>query len=211
MGHARGGLVFATKVDGATLRRQISKLLPRRSAVCRWHYPTPRHICARTSLAAIAQHSARRLKASSTSGRSSQPSRNRSSKPRRVRRARAILSLAAFYASDDIPEELFTQAPENYPAALARTCSEPRGARKGDRRAQSLLARRFCFQHAHIFGSSAGAASGTGRACVRSVPVDAKCVPRCLACVSRARVRYVGDLRASHFPRRHGSFANHRG
>ena len=32
--------------------------------------------------------------------------------------ARAVLTLAAFYAPDNIPEELFTQAPEIYPAAL---------------------------------------------------------------------------------------------
>jgi hypothetical protein len=39
--------------------------------------------------------------------------------------ARAILSLAAFYAPDDIPEELFTQAIENYPQALATTVASP--------------------------------------------------------------------------------------
>jgi hypothetical protein len=33
--------------------------------------------------------------------------------------ARAILSLAAFYAPDNIPEELFTQTAGHYPAALA--------------------------------------------------------------------------------------------
>ena len=39
--------------------------------------------------------------------------------------ARAIVSLAAFYAPDDIPEELFTQAPEHYPAALAQVAASP--------------------------------------------------------------------------------------
>jgi hypothetical protein len=116
--------------------------------------------------------------------------------------ARAILSLAAFYASDDIPEELFTQAPGNYPAALARFVASPVELEK----AIGALSR-----FSLVDFVSAGAGSGTGRACERSVPVDAKCVPRCLVCVSRARVRYVGDLRASHFPRPHGSFANHRG
>jgi tetratricopeptide (TPR) repeat protein len=37
--------------------------------------------------------------------------------------ARAILSLAAFYAPDDIPEELFTQAAKHYPAALAQVAA----------------------------------------------------------------------------------------
>jgi tetratricopeptide (TPR) repeat protein len=39
--------------------------------------------------------------------------------------ARAILSLAAFYGPDDIPEELFTQAAEHYPAALAQVATSP--------------------------------------------------------------------------------------
>ena len=39
--------------------------------------------------------------------------------------ARAILSLAAFYAPDDIPEELFTKAAEHYPVALAQVANSP--------------------------------------------------------------------------------------
>ncbi len=39
--------------------------------------------------------------------------------------AGAVLSLAAFYAPDEIPEELFTQAPEYYPAALAEVLANP--------------------------------------------------------------------------------------
>src|SRR5262249_14150957 len=39
--------------------------------------------------------------------------------------AGAILSLAAFYAPDDIPEELFTQAAEHYPVALAQLATSP--------------------------------------------------------------------------------------
>ncbi len=35
-----------------------------------------------------------------------------------ARGARAVLTLAAFYAPDNIPEELFKQAPEIYPPAL---------------------------------------------------------------------------------------------
>ncbi len=38
---------------------------------------------------------------------------------------RAVLSLAAFYAPDEIPEELFTQAPEHYPPALAEVVADP--------------------------------------------------------------------------------------
>ena len=37
--------------------------------------------------------------------------------------ARAILSLAAFYAPEDIPEELFSQKAEQYPAALAEVAT----------------------------------------------------------------------------------------
>jgi hypothetical protein len=43
----------------------------------------------------------------------------------RAQGARAILSFAAFYAPDDIPEELFTQAAEHYPAALAQVATSP--------------------------------------------------------------------------------------
>jgi hypothetical protein len=39
--------------------------------------------------------------------------------------ARAVLSLAAFYAPDDVPEELFQQPPEHYPAALAAVVADP--------------------------------------------------------------------------------------
>ena len=39
--------------------------------------------------------------------------------------ARAILSLAAFYAPEDIPEELFAQAAEHYPAALSHVVASP--------------------------------------------------------------------------------------
>ena len=39
--------------------------------------------------------------------------------------ARAILSLAAFYAPNDIPEELFTQTAVHYPTALAQVAASP--------------------------------------------------------------------------------------
>jgi tetratricopeptide (TPR) repeat protein len=39
--------------------------------------------------------------------------------------ARGVISLAAFYAPDDIAEELFTQAAEYYPAPLARVVADP--------------------------------------------------------------------------------------
>ena len=39
--------------------------------------------------------------------------------------ARAVLSLAAFYAPDAIPEELYRQAPEYYPTALAEVVIDP--------------------------------------------------------------------------------------
>jgi tetratricopeptide (TPR) repeat protein len=39
--------------------------------------------------------------------------------------ARGILFLAAFYAPDDIPEELFTQSAELYPPALADVAADP--------------------------------------------------------------------------------------
>lgn len=39
--------------------------------------------------------------------------------------ARVVLSLAAFYGPDDIPEELFTQLPELYPDALAKVIADP--------------------------------------------------------------------------------------
>ena len=54
--------------------------------------------------------------------------------------------------------------PEHYPAALAQVAASPGEAREGDRRPQSLLARRFRSRHAHVFRSSAGAGGDTGRA-----------------------------------------------
>ena len=39
--------------------------------------------------------------------------------------AKAVLSLAAFYAPDKVPEELFQQSPEHYPAPLAAVVADP--------------------------------------------------------------------------------------
>ena len=64
----------------------------------------------------------------STRARCSRRSRKRSSRPKReAPGAGAVISLAAFFAPDDIPEELFAQPPECYPPALAELLTVPGG------------------------------------------------------------------------------------
>ena len=66
--------------------------------------------------------------------------------------ARAVLSLAALYAPDNIPEELFKQSPEIYPPALQPVAASEVTPRRGHQRAGSSLSHRFRSRRADILG-----------------------------------------------------------
>jgi hypothetical protein len=81
--------------------------------------------------------------------------------------ARAVLSLAAFYAPDDVPEELFEQAVETYPAALAQVAADTLAREKaiGALNRFSLIefdAGRRTFSIHRLVQAAARAAMGTG-------------------------------------------------
>ena len=57
--------------------------------------------------------------------------------------ARAVLTLAAFYAPENIPEELFKQAPEHLSASASARRGQRSAARRGHQRLGPSLARRF--------------------------------------------------------------------
>ena len=125
----------------------------------------------------------------------------------RVPGPRAILSLAAFYAPNDIPEELFTQAAEHYPAALAQVAANPVKLEK----AIGALIRFSLVDFARDARTSAGTGGGTGCARRRSAPLGAKCSPRCPRGISRARVRNMAGVRAPYFARPRGDFPSNCG